>query len=207
MKNKKEFWLLVALLGIQLIIYAIGESFGYRAHFLVSSFDDKIPLIKWFVYFYVIWYPMWILVPYMISFYSKEKFLKYLTTILICIFTTLIIFIIYPTVMAEPTINGTDFTSKLLVLLFELGSPTKCIPSLHVVYAVMFALPLIKEEKIPKYIKVIIYFLVIGIILSTVLIKKHLIYDAISAIILCLVAWWLVNKFKLHKYLEKILYK
>lgn len=206
MKNKKEFWLLWALLAIQLIIYGIGELCGYRAHFLVSSFDDKLPLIKWFTYFYVVWYPMWFLVPYMISFYSKEKFLKYLTTILICIFITLIIFIVYPTIMAEPVITGTDFTSKLLIWLFDFGSPTKCIPSLHVVYAVMFVLPLIKEDKIPKHLKIIIWVLTIGIILSTVFIKKHLIYDVISAIILCLITWGLVNKFNLHKYLEKVLY-
>jgi len=205
MKNKKEFWLLFALLGVQLIIYAIGESCGYRAYFLTSFIDDKIPLIKWFVYFYVIWYPMWVLVPYIVSLYSKEKYLKYFATALVCIFISLIIFVAFPTIMAEPVITETDYTSKLITLLFIIGSPTKCIPSLHVVYATMFVLPLIKEDKIPKYLKVIIWILAIGIILSTIFIKKHLIYDVITGILVAVISWIIVDKFKLYKYLEKII--
>lgn len=205
MKTKKVIYMLLMILILELVIYKIGELCGYRAFLLTSSFDDLIPFIKYFIYFYISWYVFIFVVPYVISLYDKEKFYKYISTAVVSLMIALIIFVLFPTIMTRPLITDTDFTSKIITLLYQVSSPSKCIPSLHVVFSVMFVLPLIKDKKMPRWFKVLTWIFTIGIILSTLFIKQHMIYDVISGIAVCLISWFIVNKFKLHKYLKKLI--
>ena len=205
-KNRKVLLLIIGIIIFQLIIYCIGEYCGYRAHLLTTELDNKIPYISWFIYFYISWYLLLFIVPYVIYINDKISFLKYLSSVIVSLLITLLIFIAYPTVMTRTPIITNTFNDFLVEFIYNVSTPTKCIPSLHVVFATSFMLYTLGSKNLNKLYKINIVIISIGIILSTLFIKQHMIYDVISGILVVVISWLLVNKLNLYKYLDKVVF-
>lgn len=191
---------------IQLIIYRIGDLCATNPHELTPLFEDNIPFIPGFIYFYISWYLMLYLVPVIINIYDKKKYYNYLVLSLIGLFLTLIIFIVFPTHMYRvDSIMNTNFTSRIVNYVYSISTMTKCIPSLHCLFSFFFIIPLYKNKNIPILIKTIITIVSFGIIVSTLLVKQHLMYDVIGALIVSIISIYIVKAIKLDKYLERLI--
>ncbi len=207
-KNNLKNMLLVVLSVIyNTFVYRFGRMFPERATLVGTSLDLKIPYVSFFIYFYISWYIFIFLIPYLISLYDEDNFYKYITMIFISLTITLIIYIAFPTVMERHNLDllTNSFTDRLVKLIYSLGSTNACIPSLHVLLASGYMMPLIKNKKVPVWLKVLGLTSGTLIIISTLLVKQHVIYDVISAITINAVVWFVIIKFNLDEYLKKVI--
>lgn len=208
MKSKfKIDWKIVLIIVLTIIFqcscYWFGKLFFDKAIVIGCFVDDAIPFVSQFVYFYFIWFPLLVIVPYVIAYYDKEKFFKYITTVLISCFIAGLIFIFFPTTIVRYEGDLSLFSGFIIEVIYKLDTPLSCIPSIHVLTSFAFMLGVFKSEKIPKAFRVFVYIVAFLIILSTMFIKQHVFYDVISAILIVMVVWFVVVKTKVYEKIRK----
>lgn len=210
MENKRRVKLIIVitmLILFQSLIYFLTKFLQGEPNILTSNFDERLPFISQFVYFYIAWYVMLLVIPYLIYKNGKEEFYKYLTTYIISIIICGMIFVIFPTTVIKPIIEENNISNKLVQLIYIMDFPIiNCLPSIHclISYLYMFG---ITKTKMTRQNKCIVYIVSVLIVLSTLFIKQHVIYDAIVSLIIASIVWKLVCSFKLYKNAEKLLNK
>lgn len=203
----KTVFLLIILVLFQSIIYFLTKLVQGKPTLLNSIIDNKIPYISWFVYFYIIWYLMLFVIPFVIYLKNKDEFYKYVTTYIISILISGVIFIIFPTTINRANITGTGISDRLVKLIYSMDEPSvNCLPSIHCLVAFLFMLG-ISRVNISKLYKYGVYIISICIVLSTLFIKQHVIYDALVSLIIAIVVWIIVDKSKVYLKLNKAINK
>ncbi len=190
----KILFMIVTTIVVEVVFYYIGDYFGYRAHLLVPGFIDKlIPRTTYFIYPYIYWYVMLIKVPLVLGIKDDKLFKKYLNSVYISLVIALIIFIVYPTIMEREVLTINTFSDKLLSLVHIVSTPTKCIPSMHVVLSTLFIFSTNYSNKLSKTYKIIITIISVLIIISTLFTKQHYFIDVITGILVATVSWIIGN--------------
>ena len=200
----KPIKLLIYLILFQITIYFFTKLIQGTPHIIGSTLDNKIPFINIFIIPYVLWYLMIFIVPYIIYKKDKNKFTEYF----ICYFITIIIanftYLIYPSVIIRPNIENTSLLNIITNLVYSVDTPAlNCFPSIHCAVSMMFILYTSTTKNIDLKYKISIFIISILIMLSTLLIKQHVILDLISGDILALIVFLIIrnnkkvtNKFK-----------
>ena len=202
LKRKEKLYILLIILAtivVQLIFYAIADSFGYRAHLLTPGFVDNIvPFTTYFVYPYIFWYVMLIGVPYIIGLNDEKQFKKYILSVVICAVIALVVFIVYPTIMERPELIVKTFSDRLLSYSYAVSTPTKSAPSIHVALSTLFIFGTLMTKELKSPYKIFVLIVSVLIIISTMFVKQHYFIDVLSG--LCLGALsWLIAGIRLKK--------
>lgn len=203
----KAICLLIILVLFQSTIYFLTKLVQGKPTLLNSVIDNRIPYISWFIYFYIIWYLMLFVIPFVIYIKDKDEFYKYVTTYIISILISGVIFIIFPTTINRANITGAGISDKLVKLIYSMDEPSvNCLPSIHCLIAFLFMLG-ISKVNISKLYKYGVYILSICIVFSTLAIKQHVIYDAVASLIIAIVVWTSVDRSKIYLKLKKTINK
>lgn len=178
----------------QVIIYFITKLFLNNEFVLNNLLDDQIPFVPYFIYSYISWYILLFLVPMIYMKYDKKTLKKYTYTNFISVLVCGIIFIIFPTTINRPNIEVTSITTWLVNTIYYFDTPAvNCLPSIHSLICFIFILCNIKANIKTSY-KCIIDILSVLIILSTLFIKQHVIYDVLSAFVVSSITYIIVTK-------------
>ena len=182
------------------VIFFLTKPFIHDPYVLGSALDNKIPFIPHFIWIYVFWYFMLIAVPYYIAKKNISSFYKYVTTFVITTLIAGMIFIIFPNTVIRANVQDTNIASHLVKVIYMLDNPAiNCLPSIHCLFSYLFILAIFDtKDTVNVWIKIIISILSILVVLSTLFIKQHVIYDAIAAFILAILIWIIVDKLKIH---------
>jgi len=201
----KTLLIIIGLVFFEAIIFFLTKPFIQNPYILGSNIDNKIPFISHFIWIYVFWYFMLIAVPYYIAKKDMSSFYKYVITFVITTLIAGIIFIVFPNTVIRADIEASDIPSKLVKLIYILDSPgINCFPSIHCLYSFLFIFAILNTKgKSPLVSKIVIIILSILVVLSTLFIKQHIIYDALAALIICATTWCVVSMLKLHEFLLK----
>lgn len=193
--------------GIPLIIYmavylgwfAWLENRSRRNYTLIHvSADDYIPFCEVFVIPYFLWFAYVAAVVLFLFLKNKQEFCK----ACIFLFTGMTIFLVVSTLWPNghhlrPAVMPRDnvFT-QAIALLWKIDTPTNLWPSIHVYNSMgaHFAVMRSAEFRNRKGIRIASGILALSIILSTMLIKQHSVFDVTTAIILGTVMYVLVYK-------------
>lgn len=213
MEKIKEIWkkynllyLLLPLLfyAYQGILYLIIPLINSNGHEIPIWLDNKIPVIKFFVIFYYIYYVLPIILIWYVSFKDKQR-----SKILICscfISATIcyIFFCFYQVHMVRPEIVGNDIFSILIRFMYNTSDPKalNCCPSIHTIMGIFTIISLLKVKNISILKKIGAVVCGAGIILSTLFIKQHYVIDVLAGIGLSLIVYfivYLIFKFNLKK--------
>ncbi|MCX8132050.1 MAG: phosphatase PAP2 family protein [Clostridia bacterium] len=172
------------------IFYFILNNYSSKVRNISTVLDELIPFSQHFVIPYIYWY---VYVFAVLVFFLFADY-KYYYRLLACIISgTLICFIIYyffPTTVPRPEVTGNDLFSSLVRGIYSNDNPYNCFPSIHVLDTILPTLFLLKytKNKLVGAFAVISY---IAITLSTLFIKQHYVWDAVSATILGLAMYFL----------------
>lgn len=178
----------------QVVIYFITKLFLNNEFVLNNLLDDQIPFVPYFIYFYISWYILLFLVPIIYMKYDKKALKKYTYTNFISVLVCGIIFIIFPTTINRPNIEVTSITTWIVNTIYYFDTPAvNCLPSIHSLICCIFILCNSKANIKTSY-KCIIDILSVLIILSTLFIKQHVIYDVLSAFIVSSITYIIVTK-------------
>lgn len=195
MKEKyKPLLYCTSLVIYQSILYLIAKLSPFNITLIGSNLDNKIPFIDEFIYFYISWYLMIFIVPYIIYKNDKNIFKKYAITVFTCNTFIFFIYFLYPTTINRPNIIVKDITSFITYVIYKLDDPIlNCFPSMHCLISFIYIYVFLFEDKLSKYkMPIIIWSLLI--ILSTLFVKQHVLLDVFGAFIISLVIYLIVNK-------------
>ncbi len=199
MKKKYALYILLPPV-IQSLLYFVAKLFEGNPHIVHSIFDDKIPFIPYFVYLYCIWYLLLVGAPYIIYKFHKCNIVKYSKWFFINSIICFLIFIIYPTTVIRSNIEVNSFTTWIISIIYFFDNPPlNCFPSLHALNSMMWLIFIGFDKKIPSYLRIIVSIISVGIIISTLCIKQHAIYDLVGSMVVLSLGYvilLIVNKIK-----------
>lgn len=159
--------------------------------------DDLIPFNEWFIIPYFLWFLYTPAVFVFLFFHSKNEFYR------ICAFqftgmtVALIIFTVFPTGLhLRPDVLPRDniLTDLVQNLLYHADTPTNVLPSIHVFGTIATHICLVKSPHmsaftVRRHLKVFSGVLVVLIVLSTMFLKQHSVYDVLAGIALTVVMY------------------
>lgn len=189
-ENKDYILNMLLVFGINAFLYFIVKQFISGYHLITLSIDDKIPLIPFFIIFYSIWYPYLFVVFYFIYKKDKDKFKSLIKKSIVCAVIADLCFIIYPTMVTRPEVNGyNSLISLMLYITYMTDIPVNCFPSLHCTFALLVMYAVTFDKNMNKVFRILVGIISPLICLSTVLVKQHSIIDVIGAIVLSYIVY------------------
>ncbi|PLT32179.1 phosphatase PAP2 family protein [Bacillus sp. V5-8f] len=176
------------LLGL-LVFPILGLIYGWLnnshqdAVTLSTSFDNSIPFLPVFIIPYISWYGY--IVFYLLYFWQKSTALYWKTISLITVGEVLCfcIYYFFQTTVPRPELSGDGLLIQLVYFIYTNDQPFNCFPSIHVLTTSAIMLSILNLENTSVRQQFICYFIGALIILSTLFVKQHIIYDVVASII------------------------
>lgn len=179
------------------VVYLVW--FNYLEKTVISHFhiihlplDDKIPFCEFFIVPYMLWYVFvgWCFVYFAIR--NAKEFKQLCIFVYIGMTVFLIISTIYPNgqYLRPNEFARNNLFTHLCAWLYTHDTPTNLFPSIHVYnsIAVHLAVWNSKEFKHRPYVRGIITLFMVIIVLSTMFLKQHSVFDVLTAIGLCFIS-------------------
>ncbi|WP_026692957.1 phosphatase PAP2 family protein [Peribacillus kribbensis] len=183
-KNKFPFLLLMLVHPLLGFIYKLLNENPRKAANITTAFDQHIPFVPVFILPYMIWYGY--IFGYLIYFCFKDTkvYIKSLITITIGECICFIVFFFFQTTVIRPEITEGTPLYDLVSFIYKSDMPYNCFPSIHVLttYAIMLASLHIKNKHIIH--SILIQGMGSLIILSTMFVKQHVVWDMVGSMIL-----------------------
>lgn len=160
--------------------------------------DDRIPFCEVFVIPYLLWFAYVAVVVLYFFFKDKDDYFRTCTFL----FTGMTVFLIVSTLWPNghdlrPLVMPRDnvFT-RLVVMLYRADTPTNLWPSIHVYNSLGCHMAVMKSARLEKKkgIRMGSLLLCVSIILSTMFIKQHSVFDVATAFILAAVMYGVVYR-------------
>ncbi len=160
--------------------------------------DDLIPFCELFVIPYLLWFAYVAVVVLYFFFKDKDDYFRVCTFLI----TGMTIFLIVSTLWP----NGHDLRpaamprdnvfTRLVAMLYQTDTPTNLWPSIHVYNSLGCHFAVMKSARLEKKtsIRVGSLILCVSIILSTMLIKQHSVFDVTTAFIMAAVMYGIVYR-------------
>lgn len=189
-QEEKKFIISVAILMLgQGFLYFCIKFFQSNPIYIDFYLDNKIPFWGSFVYIYDMFYPFCLIAFYFLFKGDERRYFKAIISCAIGIIICDAIFLYIPTIMYRPVVPKYDaFTNFVLYITYFFDEPPlNCFPSIHCLFCFQVIMGYIGSKcTISK--KTIMIIVSLLIIISTLFVKQHFIYDIISAFFVCLMA-------------------
>ncbi len=197
----------IILIIFQSVCFALSKVVQGNPYYLETIYDYKISFNILAIIPYCIWYFMLIIVPYILYIKDKDKFIKYSISYCLMVIAANILFITIPSTLHRPEITGTSILELLTKFIFFIDTPaTNIFPSLHCAMSNLWLLYIVTSKKTNMCEKIIVTIISISIMISTLVLKQHVLLDLISGDLISLLIFILVSKDKkLTKKLKPIL--
>ena len=182
--KKSPYLLFLLVIPLLAMIYQVLNNRSQKAVDISTSIDQSIPFLPIFIIPYILWYAY--MFCYLIYFCFKDTKV-YIKTLLLIVIAELICFVIYfffQTTVPRPTIVSDNFLNNLVQWIYTKDRPFNCFPSIHVLttFAVMLASLHIKNKHLLNTL--CIHISGSFIIISTLFVKQHVIFDMIGSMFL-----------------------
>lgn len=204
-KENKKFVISVTILMLgQSILYWFLKLFQTNPTYIYFYLDDKIPFLGRFVYIYNMFYPFCLIAFYFLYKKDAKTYYKSIIAGIIGFLICDIIFLFIPTIMYRPIIPDIDPITNLVLKITYLydNPPLNCFPSIHC----LFCFQVIYGYIMSKYnikVKIPVITFSLLIIVSTLLVKQHFVYDVIASFLICLMTNLIVEITNIYSYLKK----
>lgn len=156
---------------------------GARSFYPEIAADAHIPFVPTLVFGYALYY-VWIFLP-VVLLRTRAHFYQVMIGYILIQLPAIVVFLLYPSQMTRPSVGGDDIASLLVRFLYRMDPGFNLLPSLHVGHSVLVALFFYTFR--PKAFP----WVAIGtllIVLSTVLIKQHVVLDVLAGAALAVFA-------------------
>lgn len=195
----------ILLLGLQTLLYFGVEAFEGKPHNVAKKIDGHIPFVPAFVYIYVLWFPLILLFPLALFRANPMAYARYQTAILLDIALSLVCYLVYPTSFARPEASDT-VSGRAMKLVFR-GSykGLNCAPSMHCSMCYLVLHFVGATPGLPFAVAAIAVPVALGIVISTLFTKQHVVIDALTALPLAAVCILIGNRLPFTALLHWIL--
>lgn len=145
--------------------------------------DDLIPFTRIAIVPYVYWY-LYIFGTLLILFFIRDStcYKKFMYSMVMGAVVCCTLFVIFPTHMIRPALQGNDILIRILQTIYNNDPPYNLFPSMHVVYAFTCFWYLLISKKSTPWFHFINILSFVTITISTVFTKQHYTPDILGGI-------------------------
>lgn len=165
-------------------------------HIINGAIDDMIPFLEIFIIPYLLWFVYVVAACIFMVFKADDKeFLRFALSLVIGMTLFLVISVIYPNALTlRPDQIPDNIFGRLVMGLYGTDTSTNVFPSIHVFnsLAVDIALHKCNALRNNKPVKAASRILCILIILSTMFLKQHSVYDVLGGFVMMIVLYILL---------------
>jgi membrane-associated phospholipid phosphatase len=115
---------------------------------------------------------------------DRQLYIRTLITMNISLIFCYLIYYYFQTSVPRPIITGNSWDVLILQYIYSQDQPFNCFPSIHALHSYLVMRATWTSKVIRKRARIVISICSILIIVSTFMIKQHVIYDALGAILL-----------------------
>ncbi|MGN0482293.1 MAG: phosphatase PAP2 family protein [Lachnospiraceae bacterium] len=190
LKKYGHAWLLLYMLLYFPWFHYLEKTVTTKYHVIHMDIDDLIPFNEYFIIPYFLWFAYVAIAVAYFFFYDKKDYYR------LCgfLFTGMTIFLIISTVYPNGHhLRPTQFAHdnifvNMVKQLYLADTPTNLFPSIHVYNSLGVHIAISHNEALrkKKWIQYGSFILMVSIILSTVFLKQHSMFDVITAFVLAL---------------------
>ncbi|MBO5373144.1 MAG: phosphatase PAP2 family protein [Lachnospiraceae bacterium] len=167
-----------------------------RFHVIHMAIDDKIPFIEYFIIPYLLWFAYVAIAVLYFMFKNKEEYYRLCTFLFIGMTVFLIISTVYPNGhhLRPVEFARDNIFVDMVQTLYQADTSTNLFPSIHVYNSIGVNIAIWHCEEFRKN-KAVRYgsaTLMISIILATMFLKQHSVFDVITGIVFSIFMYTLV---------------
>ena len=177
--------------------------FGYLEQHVTTRFnvihmaiDDYIPFVEFFIVPYLLWFGYVAYAIFYFFFKNKNDYYKLCTFLFTGMTVFLVISTLYPNghYLRPDTFTRDNVFTHLVQFIYSNDTATNLFPSIHVYNSlgVHFAICNSKNLRENKRVRSCSFVLMVGIILATMFLKQHSVFDVITAFVMAFVMYSLV---------------
>lgn len=201
--SKKDYkpLFILSYFVVYLILFACLEKLHSKPmHLIHLKIDDYIPFCEFFIIPYMLWfgYVAWGVLQ--MAFHNKADFYKLCAFLYTGMTVFLICSALYPNGHnLRPCVFLRDnLFTDLCAWLYETDTPTNLFPSIHVYNSIGIHLSIVHNQELRqnKVVCTLSFILMTLIILSTMFLKQHSVFDVGTALLLA----FFMNQLVYHKY-------
>lgn len=196
---KYRHLLLLLYLPIYLIWFSYVEStVTTRFHVIHVALDDYIPFCEYFIIPYLLWFAYVAFGVIYMAFNNRTDYYKLCAFLFTGMTVFLIISTLYPNghFLRPAYFDHHNLCTRLCEMLYATDTPTNLFPSIHVYNSIGVHLAISHNEKLKKNktFQFLSFVLMVSIILATMFLKQHSVFDVCTAFLLAYVMYLLVYR-------------
>ncbi|HOO28129.1 MAG TPA: phosphatase PAP2 family protein [Lachnospiraceae bacterium] len=176
----------------------LEEKVTKRYHIIHMAIDDYIPFCEVFIIPYFLWFVYMTVSIVLCMVTNKESFFRSFFFLSCGMTIFLIVSTVFPNGQhLRPTVFPRDnFLTDMVKKLYSIDTSTNLFPSIHVYNSIGSHIAIVKNETLrkKKWLKNSSFILCILIILSTIFLKQHSMFDVLTAIGLAVIMYPIAYK-------------
>lgn len=165
-------------------------------HTIHMEIDDMIPFIEYFIVPYFFWFAYVAFAIFYFFFKNKSEYYRLCAFLFIGMTVFLIISTVYPNghYLRPASFERDNIFTDMVRFLYKTDTPTNLFPSIHVYNSVGVNIAVWHSENFKKNkpVRYGSFLIMTSIILSTVFLKQHSVFDVITGIVLSVFLFTLV---------------
>lgn len=189
------------------VFYLIGFSYVEQTvttqfHIIGTPLDDMIPFCEYFIIPYLLWfgYVAWGILYF--ALHNKEDYYKLCGFLFTGMTVFLLVSFLYPNghYLRPAYFTHHNFFTTLCSWIYAADTSTNLFPSIHVYNSIGIHLAVMKsrEFKQHKFVRLCSGILAASIILSTMFVKQHSVFDVFTAFLLSYVMYHIIYVHRWH---------
>ena len=178
--------LIAAMLSMNMLAY-MGTRFftSGRYHYNIESpLDHMLPLVPFFVVFYILAFGQWILCYLLIGYEDKEYCTRFFVGEIIAKVMCLVIFLILPTTLNRPEITGNGVFERLLAFIYSVDAADNLFPSIHCLESWVAFRAALMMKKLPRWYAPVSLIFTLLVFFSTVTLRQHYLPDIPGGVVM-----------------------
>lgn len=195
-RTHKYAWL-VLYFPIYVLTFFIIEKYTPISGYWVTDLplDDYIPFVPGFAVFYVIWYPLFVMVGIPTLIRDGEAFKRWMYYLMVVLTGTLIFDVLVPNGqhLRPENVQVDGLGTWIMSIIWAADTPTNVFPSMHVLGCIGNIICCFDSKVFKPWHRAVITVLCVLCMASTVLVKQHAFIDTVGAlavaILVALIVW------------------
>ena len=184
-RTHKYAWL-VLYFPIYVLTFFIIEKYTPTSGYWVTDLplDDYIPFVPGFAVFYVIWYPLFVMVGIPTLIRDGEAFKRWMYYLMVVLTGTLIFDVLVPNGqhLRPENVQVDGLGTWIMSIIWAADTPTNVFPSMHVLGCIGDIICCFDSKVFKPWHRAVITVLCVLCMASTVLVKQHAFIDTVGAL-------------------------
>lgn len=186
----------IIILIFQVVLYFGCEFFQKNPKNMDLPIDKKIPAIPYFALIYVLWFPLIAIFPISLFKEAENLYELYVICWITDIVISVIIYLAYPTTCTRPKDLEDIKGGWMLKILYKFSyKGLNCSPSMHCSISTLVLIFALTASTMPVNLRIIYSTTALGIILSTLFTKQHVLVDLVTGALLVMLIFLVLSQF------------